>query len=93
MRQDTSAVSMIWDITRLIFCVSQITLKRGDQVMTSTPPGVKAGHKMEGESGFLNAGDVLASEIEDICTLRNTILDTPDAVHWDRDRSREMGAK
>ena len=78
---------MVWNITKLIFCVSQIILKRGDQIMTSTPPG------MEGESGFLKAGGVLASRIEDIYTVRNTVLDTTDVIQWDRDRSRKMGAK
>jgi 2-keto-4-pentenoate hydratase/2-oxohepta-3-ene-1,7-dioic acid hydratase in catechol pathway len=88
IRQDGSTAGMIWDIPKLISYVSQMSLEPGDLIMTGTPSGVAAGHKVDGENWFLSAGDVLESEIEGIGALRNTIVDAPDTVHWDWDRSR-----
>lgn len=88
VRQDGSTAGMIWDIPKLISYVSQMSLEPGDLIMTGTPSGVAAGHKVEGENWFMQSGDVLESEIEGIGTLRNNIVDAPDAVSWDWERSR-----
>lgn len=88
VRQDGSTAGMIWDIPKLISYVSQMSLEPGDLIMTGTPSGVAAGHKVEGENWFMQAGDVLESEIAGIGVLRNNIVDAPDRVQWDWERSR-----
>jgi 2-keto-4-pentenoate hydratase/2-oxohepta-3-ene-1,7-dioic acid hydratase in catechol pathway len=88
IRQDGSTAGMIWDIPKLISYVSQMSLEPGDLIMTGTPSGVAAGHKVEGENWFMQAGDVLESEIAGIGVLRNKIVDAPGEVQWDWERSR-----
>jgi len=91
VRQDGNTSQMIWNIPRLISYVSQMTLEPGDLIMTGTPSGVAAGHKVEGENWFLQDGDVLESEIEGIGTLNNLVVDATDTPSWDWARSREPG--
>lgn len=77
-RQDGNTGTMIWAIPQLIAYLSQMTLEPGDVILTGTPSGVASGHKVEGESWFLQNGDVLESELEGIGTMRNRIVDEPD---------------
>ncbi len=88
VHQVGSTVGMIWDIPKLISYVSQMSLDPGDLIMAGAPSGVAAGHRVEGENWFMQAGDVLESEIEEIGILRNNIVDAPDPVEWDWERSR-----
>ena len=53
VRQDGSTAGMIWDIPKLISYVSQMSLEPGDLIMTGTPSGVAAGHKVEGENWLM----------------------------------------
>jgi acylpyruvate hydrolase len=82
-RQDGNTGTMIWNVRQLIAYLSQMTLDPGDVILTGTPSGVASGHKVEGENWFLQDGDVLESEMEDIGTMRNRIVDEPDrARSW-----------
>ena len=70
--QDDLVANMIFDIPALISYVSQVaTLEPGDLLLTGTPAGV-------GQSRvpprWLQPGDVLETEIEEIGRLRNPIL-------------------
>ena len=85
VRQDSNTANMIWPIPKLIAYLSQMTLEAGDIILTGTPSGVAMGHK--GGDWFLKDGDVLESELEGIGTMRNRILDAPDAAtswNWKR---------
>ncbi len=78
VRQDSNTANMIWPIPKLIAYLSQMTLEAGDIILTGTPSGVAMGHK--GGDWFLKDGDVLESELEGIGTMRNRIVDAPDAA-------------
>ena len=93
MRQDASAVRMIWDILKLASHVSQMTLELSHLIMISMPPRVATGQKVERGSRFLKPSDVMVSEIEGICTVRNNVEDAPEGAPWDRDQSRETWTK
>ena len=54
-----------------------VLLEAGDVILTGTPSGVAMGHKES--NWFLNGGDVLESELQGIGTMRNRIVDAPDA--------------
>lgn len=78
IRQNGNTKDMIWSIPELIAYLSQMTLEPGDVIATGTPAGVAAGRKPELSSWFLNAGDIVESEIETIGSLRNKIVDEPE---------------
>ena len=85
LRQDSTTANMIWPIAKLIAYVSKMTLEAGDVILTGTPSGVAAGHK--GGSWFLEAGDILESELGGIGTMRNRIVaasDGPTSWEWRR---------
>ena len=59
-----------------------MTLEAGDVILTGTPSGVAAGYK--GGSWFLEAGDIVESELEGIGIMRNRIVAAPDApTSWE----------
>lgn len=65
LRQDSNTVNMIFDVPYLVeFISSMMTLERGDVISTGTPPGV----------GELFVGDEIDVEIENIGTLKNTVV-------------------
>ncbi|HWI54360.1 MAG TPA: fumarylacetoacetate hydrolase family protein [Desulfobacteria bacterium] len=65
LRQDSTTSNMIFPVPRLVSFISQImTLLPGDVILTGTPEGV----------GQVKAGDVVKVVIEDIGTLRNTVV-------------------
>jgi acylpyruvate hydrolase len=78
IRQDGRTSDMIWSIPKLIAYISQMTLEPGDVISTGTPEGVALGRKSDQSPWWLNAGDVLESEIEGIGTIRNKIVDAPE---------------
>lgn len=77
IRQNSNTRNMIWSIPKIIAYVSQMTLEPGDLIATGSPEGVAAGRKSNETPWWLNAGDVIESEIEKIGSLRNKIIDDP----------------
>ncbi len=70
-RQDASTSQFIFDIPFLIAFISElITLEPGDIILTGTPEGVAFGMDMP---KFLDEGDTVAVEIEEIGKLENSI--------------------
>ncbi|MDD2990719.1 MAG: fumarylacetoacetate hydrolase family protein [Zoogloea sp.] len=64
--QQGSTADMIFDIPTLIAYLSSfMTLKPGDVILTGTPEGL----------ADVKAGDVVETEVENICCLVNTIVD------------------
>jgi acylpyruvate hydrolase len=77
VRQNGNTRDMIWPIPKLIAYLSQMTLEPGDVISTGTPEGVALGRKPGLPPWFLNAGDILESEVEKVGVLRNKIIDEP----------------
>lgn len=72
-RQESTTQHLIFDIPTLITFISDfITLQPGDIIFSGTPDGVGAGMK---PPQFLNAGDVVTLEIDEIGTLKNRVVD------------------
>lgn len=73
LRQQSNTSKLIFDIPFLIEFISGLmTLEPGDIILTGTPEGVGAG--MEPPT-FLNNGDIVRLEIDQIGTLENTVVD------------------
>lgn len=73
LRQHSTTEKFIFDIPYLIEFISHlVTLEPGDLLLTGTPEGVAAG--ME-EPKFLQVGDKVRLEIEQIGILENTVID------------------
>lgn len=67
-RQDSNTNDMIFNCQQIISYVSgYMTLKPGDVILTGTPEGVALGH--EGEKPWLEAGDEVVVEIEQLGKL------------------------
>ena len=70
-KQDASTADMIFPVATIIEWLSKgMTLDAGDVIATGTPSGVGMGRDPK---EFLQAGDVVETEIEGIGTLRNRI--------------------
>ena len=70
-KQDASTADMIFPVATIIEWLSKgLTLEAGDVIATGTPQGVGMGRTPQ---EFLNAGDVVETEIEGIGTLRNRV--------------------
>jgi 2-keto-4-pentenoate hydratase/2-oxohepta-3-ene-1,7-dioic acid hydratase in catechol pathway len=74
LRQDGNTSEMIHSIPKLVSYLSQMTLMPGDVISTGSPGGGALAHP----EWYLNAGDVIESEIEKIGTLVNAVVDEPD---------------
>ena len=74
LRQDGNSRDMIWPIPKLIAYLSQMRLDPGDIISTGTPAGTGLGRRKSDSPWWLNAGDVLESEIEGLGMLRNRIV-------------------
>ncbi len=72
-RQDGNTMDMLFPIPQLIAHFSQITLMPGDIIATGSP----GGGALANPNWFLNAGDVIESEIEGIGILANGVVDEP----------------
>ena len=71
IRQNANTKDMVFDIPTLIATISSvITLEPGDIIATGTPSGVGVGFN---PPKFLNFGDEMRLEIENIGVLVNTI--------------------
>ena len=73
LRQDGNTSEMIHSIPKLVSYLSQMTLMPGDVISTGSP----GGGALARPEWFLNAGDVIESEIEKIGTLVNAVVDEP----------------
>jgi len=82
IRQNGNTRNMIWSIPKLIAYLSQMTLEAGDVILTGTPEGVAMGRKPGESSWYLNPGDMLESEVEQIGTLRNKIAAANEEASW-----------
>jgi 2-keto-4-pentenoate hydratase/2-oxohepta-3-ene-1,7-dioic acid hydratase in catechol pathway len=70
--QDSSTAQLIFPVDELIAYVSQVcTLAPGDLIFTGTPPGVGFARK---PPVFLQPGDTVEVEIENIGILRNPVV-------------------
>ncbi len=71
-RQDSTTHNMIFNVYDIVHRLSQVmTLEPCDIIATGTPAGV--GFAMKPEPKFLNVGDVVEIEIQNIGQLRNKI--------------------
>jgi 2-keto-4-pentenoate hydratase/2-oxohepta-3-ene-1,7-dioic acid hydratase in catechol pathway len=69
--QHSNTRQLIFPIDHLVSYISQVcTLKPGDVIFTGTPPGVGVARK---PPVFLQAGDVVEIEVENIGVLRNPV--------------------
>ena len=75
VRQEGTTADMIHSIPKLVSYLSQMTLKPGDIISTGSP----GGGGLSRPEWFLNAGDVIESEVEKIGTLVNAVVDEPQA--------------
>ncbi|GAA0448191.1 fumarylacetoacetate hydrolase family protein [Lentibacillus halophilus] len=73
VRQSSSTDKLIFDVPYLMEFISElITLNPGDLIMTGTPKGVGMGMD---PPKFLNDGDIVTMDIENIGTLENKVTD------------------
>ena len=72
-RQAGNTRDMIWPIAKLIAHFSHLTLMPGDIIATGSP----GGGALANASWYLQAGDVIESEVEGIGVLRNAVVDEP----------------
>ncbi len=71
MKQDARTGDMIFNVARLVSTLSQgMTLEAGDLLMTGTPSGVGFART---PPEYLQPGDVVEAEIDEIGLLRNTV--------------------
>jgi 2-keto-4-pentenoate hydratase/2-oxohepta-3-ene-1,7-dioic acid hydratase in catechol pathway len=75
LRQSGNTRDMIWSIPRLIAYFSQITLMPGDIISTGSP----GGGGLANPAWYLQAGDMIESEVEGIGVLTNAVVDEPRA--------------
>lgn len=71
--QDGNTGHMIHSIPKLVAHLSQMTLLPGDVISTGSP----GGGALANPKWYLNAGDVIESEIEGIGVLTNGVVDEP----------------
>lgn len=72
-RQDGNTCDMLFNIPQLVAHFSQMTLMPGDIISTGSP----GGGALANPDWFLNAGDIIESEIEGIGILTNGVVDEP----------------
>jgi 2-keto-4-pentenoate hydratase/2-oxohepta-3-ene-1,7-dioic acid hydratase in catechol pathway len=71
-KQNSTTANMIFPVDVIIEALSRgMTLEPGDVIATGTPEGVGLGRTPQ---EFLNDGDVVETEIENIGMLRNHIV-------------------
>jgi 2-keto-4-pentenoate hydratase/2-oxohepta-3-ene-1,7-dioic acid hydratase in catechol pathway len=73
LRQNGNTKDMIRPIPKLIAYFSQITLMPGDVIATGSP----GGGGLANPAWYLQAGDVIESEVEGIGVLKNAVVDEP----------------
>jgi 2-keto-4-pentenoate hydratase/2-oxohepta-3-ene-1,7-dioic acid hydratase in catechol pathway len=74
VRQNSNTEDMIFSIAEIVSYISQhMTLVPGDLILTGTPEGVVLG-RPEAEQVYLQPGDVVTVEIENLGALTNTFV-------------------
>ncbi len=73
MRQNSTALRMMYHLDQQIAHWSRIGLQPGDVLGTGTPGGVAAGRKPDQEPWWLKPGDVVEVEVDKIGTLKTRI--------------------
>jgi 2-keto-4-pentenoate hydratase/2-oxohepta-3-ene-1,7-dioic acid hydratase in catechol pathway len=77
LRQDSNTRRLTFDCYSLVEILSTVfTLEIGDVISTGTPSGVGAGMK---PPRYLEPGDVVRVEIENIGAIENRVVEQPDA--------------
>lgn len=85
--QRGETADMIFSVASLISDISEVlTLEPGDLIATGTPSGVGLGRT---PPIYLKPGDLLESQIEGVGTLRNRILEVPEAFQAGADRDHD----
>ncbi len=74
IRQDSNLGFMIFNIRDMIAYWSQMGLNPGDVLTTGTPRGVAAGRMANQTPWWLEVGDIVEAEVENIGLLRNRIV-------------------
>ena len=74
IRQDSNLGHMIFKIRDMIAYWSQLGLNPGDVLTTGTPRGVAAGRKSDQTPWWLNPGDLVEAEVENLGQLKNRIV-------------------
>lgn len=78
LRQNSSTSNMVFNVYEVIHHISRVmTLEPADIIATGTPAGVAA--FMKPKPRFLEAGDLVEIEIENIGALRNKVIETKEA--------------
>jgi len=72
-RQDGNTRDMLFNIPQLVAHFSQLTLMPGDVIATGSP----GGGALANPDWYLEAGDIIESEIEGIGILTNAVVDEP----------------
>jgi 2-keto-4-pentenoate hydratase/2-oxohepta-3-ene-1,7-dioic acid hydratase in catechol pathway len=73
LRQDSTTAFMAFNVFEVVHHISHVmTLEPCDIISTGTPAGV--GFALKPKPQFLQEGDVVVIEIEDLGTLRNTVV-------------------
>jgi len=71
-KQESNTSLMLFSVRAIIAILSQgLTLEPGDIIATGTPSGVGFARN---PPEFLNAGDIMETEIEGIGTMRNPVV-------------------
>lgn len=77
VRQNSNTADMIFNCKQLISYISQyMTLEPGDLIMTGTPEGVILGKPIE-ERVYLQPGDTVTVEVEELGSLTSILVDDP----------------
>jgi acylpyruvate hydrolase len=77
VRQEGTTSAMIHSIPKLVAYLSQMTLMPGDIICTGSPGGGALSRREDETSWYLNAGDVIESEVENLGVLVNAVVDAP----------------
>jgi len=73
LRQNSSTRNMVFNVYQVVHQLSRVmTLEPGDVIATGTPAGIA--FAMEPEPKFLQPGDIVEIEIENIGVLRNRVV-------------------
>lgn len=74
LRQNSTTKNMVFNVYEVIHHLSKVmTLEPCDVIATGTPAGV--GFAMKPEAKFLNSGDIVKIEIENIGVLENRVVE------------------
>jgi 2-keto-4-pentenoate hydratase/2-oxohepta-3-ene-1,7-dioic acid hydratase in catechol pathway len=80
IRQDSTTRNMVFNVFQIVHSLSRImTLEPCDLIATGTPSGV--GFAMKPQPQFLQHGDCVKIEVENVGVLRNNVVDEEPAIY------------